>query len=168
MKTIFSDKLPRIIKNKLRLEKILNVKIKYQGKEISIKGEPEDEYIAEKVIDALNMGFPFSTAMLIKKEDYVLEIMNIKDYTKRHDLETIRGRIIGKQGRTLQTLHQLTNAHFEIKDNQVGIISLPENLESAQEALISIIKGSKQSNVYSYLEKHKTKEITDFGLKDKL
>jgi len=165
MKKILSEKLPRILKNKKQLEKKLKVKITNRGKEVFISGKPEDEYIAEKIIDALNFGFPFSTAMLIKEEDDVFEIISIKDYTKRHGLEKIRARIIGKQGRTLKTLTQLTKCHFELKDNEVGIIGDPEHIKNAQESLISLIKGSKQSNVYKYLEKHQVKPVVDLGLK---
>ena len=68
MKIILSEKLPRILKNKKRLEKKLNIKISNRGKEVQINGNPGDEYIAEKVIDALNFGFPFSTAISIKEE----------------------------------------------------------------------------------------------------
>ena len=64
MKTILVEKLPRIIKNKKKLEEKLNVKITNRGKEVTISGSPEDEYIAEKVIDALNLGFDFSVAIL--------------------------------------------------------------------------------------------------------
>ena len=166
MKTILSEKLPRILKNKKRLESKLNVKITNRGKEVFIQGKPTDEYIAEKIIDALNFGFPFSTAILIKEEDFIFEILNIKDYTKRHDLKRIRARIIGKKGKTLQTLHQLTKCYFELKDNHIGIICSPEFLENGQEAVISIIRGAKQSNVYSFLEKHQVKSILDLGLKE--
>ncbi len=167
MKTIFSEKLPRILKNKKRLEKKLNVKITIKGKEIQIDGKPEDEYIAEKVIEALNFGFPFSSAVSIKESDLEFEILNIKDYTSRRDLDRIRARIIGKGGKTLKTLCQLTKCDFEIKDNQIGIIGPPECLENAQESIISIIKGSKQANVYAYLEKHQPKPVLDLGLKNK-
>jgi len=166
MKTILCEKLPRIIKNKKRLEKILNVKITNRGKEVSISGEPEDEYTAEKIIDALNFGFPFSNALLIRDEGCTFEVINIKDHTKRKDLKRIRARIIGTKGKTLQTLSQLTKCCFEMKDNYIGIIGEPEHIENAQQAIISIIKGSKQSNVYSFLEKHQIKEVIDLGLKE--
>ena len=165
MKTILSEKIARIIKNKKVLAKILEVKITNRGKEVFVEGTPEDEYTAEKVIDALNFGFDFQTAILIKEEDFVFEILNIKDHTRRKDLETIRARIIGKGGRTLNTMHQLTKCEFELTDNQVGIIGDPEHIESAQEAIISIIKGAKQSNVYAHLEKHQVKPVIDLGLK---
>ena len=166
METIYCEKVPRIIKNKKKLEEKLNVKIKNRGKEVTIEGKPEDEYIAEKVIDALSFGFPFSIALLIKDEDNIFEIINIKDYTKRKDLERIRARIIGKKGKTLGTLHQLTKCNFELKDNHVGIIGYPEYIENAQEAVISLIHGAKQANVYSHLEKHQVKPVVDLGLKE--
>jgi len=153
MKTIFSEKLPRILKNKKRLEKLLNVKITNKGKDVSINGKAEDEYIAEKVIDALNFGFPFSIVILIKKEDYLFEIINIKDYTKRKDLSRIKARIIGTKGKTLNTLNQLTDCFFEINENQIGIIGLPEDIKNGQESIISIIRGAKQGNVYSFVKK---------------
>jgi rRNA processing protein Krr1/Pno1 len=59
----------------------------------------------------------------------------------------------------------LTDCNFELKNNEVGIIGNPEHIENAQNAVIAIIKGAKQSNVYSFLEKHKPGEIIDLGLK---
>ncbi len=166
MKVLIVDKLPRIIKSKRKLERILKVKITNRGKEVSISGKPEDEYTAEKVIDAINFGFNFSTAVLIKEQGHVFETLNIKDYTKRHDLERVRARIIGKKGKTMNTLNQLTKCEFQLKDNRVGIIGDPEHIENAQNAVIHLIKGAKQANVYSFLEKHQAKPIIDLGLKE--
>lgn len=165
MEKLICEKPQRIIKNKKKLEEELGIKITGEGKEITIHGSPENEYIAEKVIDALEFGFPFSVALLIKEEDFMFEVLNIKDYTRRKDLIAVRARIIGKQGKTLKTLLELTKCHFEIKDNQVGIIGEPEYIRNAQEAMISLIRGAKHANVYSFLEKHQVKPIFDLGLK---
>jgi len=166
MKKLLIEKLPRITKNRKKLETKLNVKITNRGKEVYIEGKPEDEHIAEKVVDALDFGFSFSKAITIKEEDFEFEKFNIKDYTKRKDLERIRARIIGTKGKTLQTLSNLTKCGLELKDNWVGIIGPPENLKNAQEAIVSIIQGSKQGNIYSYLEKHQIKPVGDLGLKE--
>jgi KH domain-containing protein len=166
MKTILVDKLPRIIKAKKRLEEKLNIKITNRGKEVTIQGNPEDEYIAEKVIDAIDFGFSVSTALLIKTQDQIFEIINIKDYTRRHDLGRIKARIIGTKGKTLATLSQLTKCDFEIRDYDIGIIGNPEYIKNAQEAIIHLIKGAKQGNVYAYLEKHQIQPIIDLGLKE--
>ena len=57
MKTIILDNLQKIFKLKGMLEKEFNVKISKQGAEIYVEGLPENEHIAEKVIDAINFGF---------------------------------------------------------------------------------------------------------------
>lgn len=166
MKIIISQKLPRILKSKKKLETTLNIKITNRGKEVKIEGSPEDEYIAEKVIDAINFGFPLPHALTIKKEENLFEIINIKDYTKRQNLKSIRSRIIGTKGKTLKTLGNLAECYLEINENQIGIISPPEFLENAQQGIISIIQGAKQSNVYTHLEKTRPKPIQDLGLRE--
>ena len=165
MFNLICEKPQRIIKNKDRLEKILGIKIVNRGREVIIHGSAENEYIAEKVVEALDFGFPFSVALLIKEQDFMLEFLSIKNYTKRKDLERVRARIIGKDGKTLKTLHGLTKCYFEIKDNQVGIVGEPEYMRNAQDAMIFLIQGSKQANVYTFLEQHQIKPVIDLGLK---
>jgi len=166
MKTLIIEKIARVIKNRQKLEILLNLKINNRGKEVTINGTPEDEYAGEQVLDALNQGFPFVEAISIKTENKVLEIVNIKDYTKKANLERIRGRIIGKGGKALKTLSGLTDSAMELKENHVGIITAPENLERATEALIAIIKGAKHGAVYKELEKSMPKPIYDLGLRE--
>jgi len=166
MEKIFCEKFKRIIKNKNKLEKNLGINVTVKGEEVTIDGPAENEYVAEKVIEALDFGFPFSVALLIKEEDFIFEALNIKNYTKRKDLAAVRARIIGKEGRTLKTLNGLTKCYFEVKDNSVGIIGEPERIRYSNEAIISLARGAKHSNVYSFLEKHQIKPVFDLGLKE--
>ncbi len=166
MKKIICEKIPRIIKNKDRLEEELDVIIKTRGKEVYLSGKPEEEYIAEKVIEALDFGFPFSNALEIKKEDFIFEILNIKEYSNQKNFERIRGRIIGRKGKTLKTISNLSECYLEIKENKLGIIGYAENIRTVEEACKLLIKGSKQAHVYAYLEKHRLEPIIDLGLKD--
>ena len=162
---IISENIKEIKNSKKRLEKILGVKIEIKGQEITIEGDGEDEYAAEKVIDAIDFGFSIGRALMIKMGDFLFEILDIKDYTTKKDLPRIRARIIGTQGKTLKTLSDLTECNFEVKGNRVGILGHPECIKNAKEAIIFIIKGAKQSNVYSFLEKHRVKPVLDLGLK---
>ena len=166
MKIIICENPEKVLKNRKLLENKLKIKIINRGGEIFIDGSPEHEYMAEKVIDAINLGFPISSALLILNEEFIFEIINIKEHTKRKDLARIRARIIGTKGKTLKTFHHLTKCFLELKDNEVGIIGSVECIENAQEALILLIHGSKQANVYSYLEKHQPEPILDLGLKE--
>jgi ribosomal RNA assembly protein len=167
MKTITSEKFLRVIKNKKKLEHILKVTISNRGKEITIEGEPAEEHVALQVIDALSFGFPFATAISIKEEDKVLEVINIKEHTNRKDFASIRARIIGKEGKVLRTLSNLTGCDLELRNNQVGIIGESILMKHAKEALISLIRGAKHGNVYTFLEKTPHLSDEDLGLKEK-
>lgn len=165
MKKLIIEKFQRILKNKKKLEEKLDVKITNRGKEIYFEGNPEEEYVAERVIEALDFGFPFSTAMLIKEEDFLFEVINLKEHSVSKNFSRIRGRIIGQKGKCLKTLSGLTNCYFELKDNTIGIIGGADEIKNAQDAVISIIKGTKHGNVYAYLEKCKPQFVEDLGLK---
>lgn len=161
------EKIPRVIKNRRRLENALNVRITNRGKEVYIEGDAEDEFVAERVIDALEFGFPYDVALQIKKGDLMFEVVNIKDHTRSKDLSRVRGRIIGTKGNALKTLSQITGCRFELKDNEVGIIGNPEEILEAKEAIISIAQGSKHGNVYkSTIRKKKGVVKEDLGLKE--
>jgi rRNA processing protein Krr1/Pno1 len=81
MRKIICEKIIRIIKSKENLERELNVILDINGNEVHISGKSEEEYIAERVIEALDFGFPFSAALEIKKENIMFEILNIKEFT---------------------------------------------------------------------------------------
>ncbi len=166
MEVIYSEKSIKILKNKELLEKFLNVEITHRGREFYLKGNADDEFFARQVVEAINFGFPVEEALSIVEKDFLFEILNIKDYTRRKDLNTVRSRIIGKQGKALVVLSQLTQGFIQVKDNRVGIIGDPEYMKTAQEAIVGIIRGAKHSNIYSYLEKHRPEPFVDLGLKE--
>ena len=167
MQKTIVDKIARVIKNRKRLMEELGVTINNNGKEVSVEGKPEDEYIAIQVLDALNYGFPYIEAISMKKENKELETVNIKEHTNQSNLERVRGRIIGKGGKALKTLANLTDSAMELKENTVAIIANPENMERATEAVISIAKGAKHGYVYKGLEHNFPKQEYDLGLKGK-
>jgi len=167
---IYSESISRIQKNKKSLEKELDVKITFKGKNICIVGKAINEYIACKCIEAINLGFKVPQTINLKEEDCIFETIHIKDITRRSDLERIRGRIIGKHGKTKELIENLSDCLISVHDNCIGIIGKAENIEKCIQAIKSIIQGSKQSKVYSYLERERTKakreRFEDLGLKN--
>ena len=155
MQEIYIDNLIEILKNKRRIEKEIAVKLTNRGKHIFFEGKAEHEFLALEVMKAVNVGFSVDTALLLKDEHNILHELNVKDLTKRHDLETVRGRIIGKNGRTLKTLKNLTDCNFTVKDNKIGIIGDTEDIEDEIQSVKSIVQGSKQGKVYGRLERRK-------------
>lgn len=158
---IYVEDLAKILKNKLKLERELKVKIKNNGKLFFIEGHPEDEYLTVKIFEAIDLGFSVEKALLLKDENKILHILNIKEITKRHDLERIRARVIGTHGKTIGNLTNLSNCFIAIKENKVGIIGDSEQINDTILALTSLIHGSKQGNVYARLEKEAKKRRQD-------
>jgi KH domain-containing protein len=171
MQEIYIENIAKVIKNKARLEKQLKVKITNRGKLVFVDGPAENEYIALKVLEALDLDFPIEEALLLKNENIELNIINIKDVTKRHDLERVRARIIGTHGRALKTLEHLTQCHICLHDNRVGIIGDCEEIEDAVQSITSLIHGSKHGNVYARAEKRRKEkrlESKDLNIKNEL
>ena len=156
MQEIYTNSLKKILSNKKELEKELDVKITNRGKLIFLASEnPLKEYIACQAIEALNLGFNLKCVLLLKKPEFQLEKIPIKNISRRKKLAEVRGRIIGTKGTTIELLQTLSNCPIALNGNIVGVIGDYEDIENARRAVERIIRGSKQGNVYSYLERQR-------------
>ncbi|MBR9706776.1 hypothetical protein GOV14_07100 [Candidatus Pacearchaeota archaeon] len=155
MQEIYIENIRKVLQNKKELEKKLDIKITNRGKNLFVEGEADNEFTAMQVMEAINCNFSVQRALSLNEDNIILQKINIKDITKRNDLERVRARIIGTQGKTLKTLNNLTECSISINNNRVGIIGPAQEIEDAVDALTSIINGSKQSNIYSRLEKRR-------------
>src|SRR3989344_8473704 len=164
--TIVSN-LKEIIRNKEMLEEKLNGKIKLKNKTLSIETNPFNEYEAQRVFDAINLGFSVEKALKVLDEETDFIKINIKDYSNTKNLAVVRSRLIGTNGKTKKTIEEITKCDIVIHENQVGIIGPAEIAESALVAVTNIIKGTKQANAYKYLEKINTQRKTKIKTKQK-
>lgn len=160
METFFCRRAGEIEREKEKLEKKLKIKIRIQGKKVTFEGPALEEYEANMVFEAFNFGFPLDSALMLKDEDMTFKRLNIKDFTRRVDLETVKSRLIGTQGRTRRTLENIADCHIRIQDNEVGIIGSAAEVEYTITAITNLIRGSKQANVYRFLERINTQKKT--------
>ena len=152
--TVFIKEISRIKRVRKDIEKALNIKINITRDGIEIEGKEEfNGYIAIQVLQAVEMGFLLPSALKLKDEGYMLEKMSIKQHARPSRLSTIKGRLIGKQGRALETLSELTGCDIKIKDYEIGIIGRTSDIKFAINALTNLIHGSPHSRVYAYLER---------------
>lgn len=153
MEELFVDKTKELIKEKERLQDILKVSISVRGRKVTIDGEPLDEFQAQQVIEAIGMGFSAKEALVLINDDVLFERINIKDHTRKKDLEPVRARLIGTHGKTKKTIEEISGCKIEINGNAVGIIGPAATIQYAITGVANVIKGTKQANVYHYLEK---------------
>jgi ribosomal RNA assembly protein len=153
METIYCGRVGDIKKEKTFLEKKLGVKIEVKGKNVTVDGLSFDEYEATTVLNAISFGFPVKTAIMLKDENLVFRIIPIKNFTRRKDLRVVKGRLIGTEGKTKKTIENLADCKVIIRDKEVGVLCESEEVEYIITAITGIIRGSKQSNMYRFLEK---------------
>lgn len=153
METFYFNKTSELKREFATLQKKLNVKMQLIGSQLTIEGEAINEFSASHVLEAMVFGFSAKKSLMLLEPDIELKIIKIKDNTRRKDLEDVRSRIIGKEGKTKHTIENVSGCFLELNGNEVGILGPVEAMDSAVQALKNIIKGSKQANVYSYLER---------------
>ncbi len=160
MITIQISKIKEFIRTKARLEQKLNAKLTLgKDKILTIETEnPLDEFEAQRVFDAMNLGFSAEDALRVLDEETNFIQINIKDYANTTNLEVVRSRLIGTHGKTKATIEEITKCVVKVHDNLVGIIGPAEITETAFTAVTNIIKGTKQANAYRYLERINTQK----------
>jgi len=139
---------------KREIERRTKTKIKIDGCEISIEGEPMDEWIAKDIVKAIGRGFSPEKALKLLDESYSLEIINLTDFANTEKaIKRKRARIIGENGKTRKTIEEMTNTYVSIYGKTISIIGNYENLEIAKEAIIRLLEGASHTSVYKFLKK---------------
>ena len=111
---------------------------------------------AKNVLQAIALGFDFDTATLLLQDEYVMEVIDVRDALHSHkddkELRRILGRIIGKQGKAKKNIEEIAKVKLSITDGVVAIIGEYENVEAAKLAIEELIEGKMHSTVYKNLE----------------
>jgi ribosomal RNA assembly protein len=142
------------------LEKALNVKLYVSPDgEVEISGLSVDVFFSLPIIKAIGRGFDPSIALKLKNENFGFNLINLRDYAKnKNQLVRIKGRLIGKNGKTKRLLEQNAQCDIAIFGHTVGIIANLEDLDVATTAVFKLIEGTPHSGVYLYLEKNKKRK----------
>jgi ribosomal RNA assembly protein len=160
MKKLFFDKggLSRILKLRKKIEQELNIKIKVEKKTIIIESKKEDsylEYISSKIIEAASLGFEIDVAFQLKDVNFSFIKIDIKDIVRESRVNEAISRVIGKQGKTKKLISELGGCDIIVHEHIVGVIASSNTIETAEQALTSLIRGSKPSKIYGFLERNR-------------
>ncbi|NJE07528.1 RNA-processing protein [Thermococcus sp. M39] len=120
--------------------------------------DPLAVWKARDVVMAIGRGFSPERAFRLFNDGEVLEIINLSDIiigNEKNALPRIRGRIIGRKGRTREIIEEMSGADISVYGKTVAIIGNPIQVEIAKTAIEKLAKGSPHGTVYKYLERRK-------------
>ncbi|MFH1916166.1 MAG: KH domain-containing protein [Nanoarchaeota archaeon] len=144
---------------KKELENELKTRIQVDSKEgdITISGKDSLKiYIVKEIIKAMGRGFNPDVALLLLRQDYMLELINIMDFAKnKNHIPRLKGRIIGTKGKSRRTIETLTETWICVYGKTIGIIGYPDHVGVCNRAIEALLSGSPHSSVYKFLEKNK-------------
>jgi len=112
-------------------------------------------YTAREVVTAIGRGFNPEVALLLLKVDYAFEQIKLTEVTgkSKDSLIRIKGRIIGREGKTRTHIEDLTETYISVYGKTVAMIGSADRIQIAHKAIQMIIEGSTHSSVYKWLEK---------------
>ncbi|HHE75700.1 MAG: RNA-processing protein [Thermoplasmata archaeon] len=110
---------------------------------------------ARDFVRAVANGFSPERAWRIFKEDVYFEVIDIKEFVGKREnrIRVLRGRIIGKNGKTRRIIEELSGASISVYEYSVAIIGNYNQVEVAKRAVEMLLRGSKHATIYHFLEK---------------
>lgn len=144
---------------KKRLEEDLGMKIHIDSKEgdVIISGDDAVQlYTGREIVRAIARGFNPQIAMLLLKQDYAFELIDLTDYGKNQNhMQRLKGRVIGTEGKSRRLIEEATESHISVYGKTIGIVAPIESIMTAKQAVHSLLSGSTHSAVYRWLDKKK-------------
>jgi ribosomal RNA assembly protein len=145
---------------KQELEEKTKTTISIDSTEGLVRVEGEDAVgalRAVEVVTAINRGFsPERAFAMLEDEDLLLDVIDLSGMADNpRQLDRIRGRIIGRDGKSREQIEHMTDTMISVFGKTVALIGLPERIKVAREAVEMILKGVPHEAVYSFLERKK-------------
>jgi ribosomal RNA assembly protein len=142
---------------KNELEKETDCKIVIDSKEgdVTISGKEAIKlFVLREVIKAISRGFNPEIAKQLLKQDYILEVISLNDYSKEKSTQQrLKGRVIGADGKSRNTLESLTDCSISVYGKTISIIGSVENIGNCKRSVETLLAGSPHANVYKWLER---------------
>ncbi|HWG90244.1 MAG TPA: KH domain-containing protein [Candidatus Thermoplasmatota archaeon] len=160
-------------KTKQEIEDRSNVKIYIDSEsgEVTLdESKAFEPIVALKVRDvvrALGRGFSPEHAFRLFQDDMYLEVLDLSDFVgkDKKDMERVRARLIGTNGKTRRTIEEDTGVNMAIFGKTVSVLGEINEVQAAREAVVMILEGAPHSAVYKFLERRRKElRLQELGL----
>ena len=148
---------------KASIEKKLSVSLRIDSQtgdiQITLMPSAQDPTVlfrAKEVVTAIGRGFsPENAFRLMKDDETMLEVIDLRETVGRSlsDMKRLKGRVIGKEGKTRRIIEELTDADICVYGHTISIVGEIDQVAIAKEAVRMLIRGSLHGTVYRFLHR---------------
>lgn len=159
-------------KTRRRIESTFGVKITVEsesgGVEIKVTQDQPDVsvmFTVKNIVKAIGRGFSPKKALMLQDEDNDIMVIDLEEYvgTSKNAQNRVRGRIIGKEGKSRELLEELTECQVSVYGGTVALIGPYEMLQVAKEAVEMLLNGSFHKTVWNHLYAYRRKMRKEKG-----
>ncbi len=159
-------------RNKKRIEAAFQVTLTVDSETGNIEITPQPDqtdvsviFTVRNISQAIGRGFSPKRAMTLLNEDQEFLILDLEEYvgTNKNALNRIKGRIIGRGGKSRALLEELTECLISVYGGTVAMIGSYEMLPVAREAVEMLIDGAFHKTVWNHLYAYRRKMKKDRG-----
>ena len=113
-------------------------------------------FALREVIKAIGRGFNPDLAKQLLKQDNLLEVISLNEYSReKSHQQRLKGRVIGMEGKSRNTIEELTECYISVYGKTISIIGKVEMVAICKRATEMLLAGSPLSNVYKWLERQR-------------
>jgi len=159
-------------KTRRGIESTFGVKITVEsdsgGVEIKVNQDQPDVsvmFTVKNIVKAIGRGFSPKKALMLQDEDNDIMVIDLEEYvgTSKNAQNRVRGRIIGKEGKSRELLEELTECQVSVYGGTVALIGPYEMLQVAKEAVEMLLNGSFHKTVWNHLYAYRRKMRKEKG-----
>ena len=116
--------------------------------------DPSTLFRTKEIVNAIGRGFsPENAFRLLEEEETTLIVLDLREILGRNpsDIKRLKGRIIGRKGKTRRLIEELTEANISVYGHTISIIGTPNQAEVARGAIQMLIQGRQHRSVNRFL-----------------
>jgi ribosomal RNA assembly protein len=142
------------VKKKIEKMTKATIEVNSEDGEVIVNGEGEKYFQAIDVIKAIARGFSPERAYTLFKEDYLLKIIDITEFTGKNssNQKAKRGRVIGRDGLARLEIEKKSHCLISVHGKTVAIIGLAGEIQTAVAAVEMLLTGAKHETMENFLE----------------
>jgi len=120
-------------------------------------------YDAKEIIKAIARGFNPETALILLKSDYILEVVDMRDFAgkNKNTMVRLKGRVIGREGKSKREIETFTETQISVYGKTIAVVGRVEDVPNARKAIENLLQGATHASVFKFLEKMKRHRYTE-------